>query len=732
MKNTDPSSLLNLQRQLILDSIKKIQKPGGLYSLVLDDKTESVVNQVISKENLLRIVASIEKLDGKRKKQSFIEAIYFAELNSYTIECMIIDVEANRYKTGHGLFLPFVEGEVRTMNLYVSNKFMKNPKVLEYFGNGSQVQFTNACFHPIETKVFLADNKTPNSMPIYFNPNCLHLVLPQIRLAAKALVNLMVLTGEYPLIRFFSPQDSTHKASRLSELIADEFQLQIDNYARMNPNFPPPASSEKPRSILLITDRTMDLYAPLLHEFTYQAMAMDIVESLERKGTYHLVSENEKGEEIEADVLLENEDDDDWVNLRHLHIIESSELIIKKINELIEKNPLLVDRTKATTSSDLMYVVAHLKGFDVERRQVTLHKSLIDECLEINAKRGLAEFAADFEQTCTAKGVTFEGQRNKNLADDLITLLAREDLHINEKMRLLLIYGIYRGGLCESDFTKLVKFIGVRDRQIMSLIARCFPNLIELGFPIVKPSVKEKGVKKKMFHTISNEGTYNTSRFGPGVKSVLNQATRYQLDEEWFPYFRDKPLEDDIPTTFPSKPNDAPPTSLRNPRIKASWAQPSTKVSLSLSSFRPKQRIFCYVAGGMTYSEMRSIYELSTVLNKDVYIGSECILKPRDFLIGLQNIHEAKRPEDLDLNLQKEITHPKQVPSELYENSVPTVAPSVQPSSSSLPAQNSPIKNAAPATIPKPVLASPPSSSASKDKKEKKEKKKSKFKRLFK
>ena len=46
-----------------------------------------------------------------------------------------------------------------------------------------------------------------------------------------------------------------------------------------------------------------------------------------------------------------------------------------------------------------MYIVAHLKGFDEERRQLTLHKTLIDECLDINALRKLAEFAADFEQT---------------------------------------------------------------------------------------------------------------------------------------------------------------------------------------------------------------------------------------------------------------------------------------------------------------------------------------------
>lgn len=51
----------------------------------------------------------------------------------------------------------------------------------------------------------------------------------------------------------------------------------------------------------------------------------------------------------------------------------------------------------------------------------------------------------------------------------MIVLLAREDLHVNDKMRLVLIYGLYRGGLAESDFVKLAKFIGVKNTQIVSL-----------------------------------------------------------------------------------------------------------------------------------------------------------------------------------------------------------------------------------------------------------------------
>lgn len=666
-------SLIELQREHILRQLRAVQTAGLLYILILDDTTEQLLNRILPKEKLLRVVTSVDKIDNKRRTQTFLEAIYFVELTAFTINCMVADVQVLRYKGGVGMFLPLLPTDADALQLYHSGKFLQNPKVWDYFGGGQSIHTIAATLHPVESRVFLADSSTPNSMAIYYNDNCAELVLPQIRIAARALVNLLVVTGEYPLIRFFCPQDATHVAARLPELLADEVQRQIDDYARENHEYPPAENQDKPRSILLITDRTMDLYAPLLHEFLYQALAMDIVPSLEREGAYKYRSENEAGETVELLATLDDEDDDYWVHLRHTHIIESSELIAVKINELIRNNPMMVDRLRATTSLDLMWVVAHLKGFDKERRQITLHKTLIDECLDRNLDRKLAEFAADFEQTCAAGGTSFEGVRNKTLHEDLVVLLARSDLHVNDKMRLVLIYALYRGGLVEADFIKLAKFIGVKDRQMVSLVQRCFTNLEKLGFPIVKTSVKQKRVVKEHFHTINNEGTYNTSRFGPGLKLVLQKASKYQLDETWFPYFRDKPLDDDLPTDLSGPAN---PQSLRNARIKASWAQPSAKALL----VRPRQRIFCYVAGGITYSEMRSIYELSDATNKDFYLGSEVLLKPRDFLIGLQSVDAAKRIPDLEVPLYYKLQQPSEAPLHLFEMPKPPSQPQPDPS----------------------------------------------------
>lgn len=46
-----------------------------------------------------------------------------------------------------------------------------------------------------------------------------------------------------------------------------------------------------------------------------------------------------------------------------------------------------------------------------------------------------------------------------------------------------------------------------------------------------------------------------------------------------------------------------------------------------------RQRVIVFVAGGMTYSEVRSAYQCSANLNKDVYIGESCVVRSETYEI---------------------------------------------------------------------------------------------------
>lgn len=63
----------------------------------------------------------------------------------------------------------------------------------------------------------------------------------------------------------------------VAKVLAFMVQQHLDEHKKANPDFPKPAESPRPRGTLIVTDRSMDTVAPLLHEFTYQAMANDLL-----------------------------------------------------------------------------------------------------------------------------------------------------------------------------------------------------------------------------------------------------------------------------------------------------------------------------------------------------------------------------------------------------------------------------------------------------------------------
>lgn len=99
------------------------------------------------------------------------------------------------------------------------------------------------------------------------------------------------------------------------------------------------------------------------------------------------------------------------------------------------------------------------------------------------------------------------------------------------------------------------------------------------------------------------------------MRQFQDQVTQ-KLDQQAFPYVKDSP------------------TSLTpSPSLRGSIASPTTPTSGSLRSSKPnwhiktkkvveiRQRLLVFVAGGMTYSEMREAYLLSEELKQDIIIG---------------------------------------------------------------------------------------------------------------
>lgn len=607
---------------------------------------------------MLNYVTSIDRIDSKKRKgQPGIDAIYVVKPTKFNINCIDADFSNRppKYKTAHIRFLPGFQGHL--VSFFNSKQYIR-----QYM---SSLKELKCGFIPKEHWYFQTmDIDQP--LQIFFNSRCAELIEQNIAKTVSSLLNLCIITGEYPIVRYSEPTTEEYalsKATILSKKVAFQFQQALDDYARSNENFPPP--NPRPRSVLIITDRSHDLFSPILHSFSYQALSYDLLDDIDKRSDiYKYEAENESGEMEEKSSKLCDLLDPLWLELKHQHIIDASEYLNTKINELIAKNPLLVDRSNVKTTTDLLSVVAHLKDFDEERRRITLHRTMIDKCLKISQERDLAHIA-DFEQILSGFGVNFDGEKCKHLADQLIETLANSNLNLTDKIRYIVEYALYRGGLIEQDFIKLLSFIQItQDHSYFTHFMEVFRNFQYLGFKLIRDQPNDKPFKKEWTHdTITNNpNIFQTSRFVPSVGNILSKVISNPLflSEDTFPYVKDKPIELLDPQNTSSRSSVTSTSSLRNPRHKAAWAKNNTQ------NKAPRQRFFYYILGGITYAELNASYSQSCLKNKDIFIGSDCIFTPSQFIHSMEYLSNKRET----LKLRDDERENENAPEFLFDRAV--------------------------------------------------------------
>lgn len=582
--------------------------------LILDNTTYDHVFSLLQKSDILRIFSVVARIDSSRVSQTSLNALYLLEPTNYSLRCLLADFEVPtvRYKGAHLHFLPTITPD--QVNFVKSNHQLAS-RILS-FGNFPIDLKVN------ESNVFTTGN--PQSLQIYYNKCCSDLVAETIKKVATSLVGLCVLTGEYPVIRYYSRADEGFDAAVLPKMISTELQLQLDEYCRKNPDFPP--SSERPRSIFIITDRTCDLFSPLLHEFTYQAMTYDLLE-VKEDNTFKYEVENESGTLVTRTAKLD-EQDPQWTSLKNLHISDAEESWKLAFKEFTSKYSKFIDRSGKVSVSDIRTLAAGTDEFNDARRRIVLHDKIITSLLTINNERSLAEMA-EFEQDLANDGCDMNGDKLKSVASNLLHVLKNQNSLLSDKVRVLMLYGLYREGLVEQDFIKLFHFIGIPNSEFSGILSY-FENLSYLGFALLKKTFGSRKLgKKSFFHESVSGDVFNTSRFKPAMSTIISHLLENKLDESTFPYIKDKPMELEVPSNQIS--------SLKNPKHRAAWGKRSHAYEA------PKQRIFYFIAGGATFSELRTAYELSSTFDRQIILGCDELLKPETFLENIKSLSTPDR-----------------------------------------------------------------------------------------
>ncbi|CAN6606719.1 protein transport protein Sec1p [Trichomonascus vanleenenianus] len=623
-------SLIEALRQRVFEAIDSVQPPSRYKVLVIDEHVKRIFDYIFDKNELLnRQCASVEVLTSRRITQQYMEALYIMKPSPLTIDCLNADFTRvpNRYAGAHLFLLPGLTDEMHhKIRNSSAGQFIRRLDV-KYFD-----------FFPLEGQVFTFDE--PWAAETFFNRNCHDLVNPELRKMVARLASVCTTLGEYPIIRFQKPLQNSYEAQLLSFMTANALQQELDKYAREHPEYPP-VQENRPRATMLIVDRSVDPIAPLLHEFTYQAMAYDLLDIVDTN-KYKYQSERGSGTEEAQGVLSDK--DAEWVALRHLHMQEAIDTLTQKLEKFKKENPHLVDQSKQATVTDLQDMIATLPMFAEMKERFALHLAMADACMDKFQKKNL-NAVANIEQTC-ATGVGPDGKRNKHLTDDLVELLADPEGTLGplDKVRLIALYALYRGGLIEADFKKLQKHCGLEEFEVQMI-----RNMGVIGSQTFKETPKGKPNKDMLarrFHGAASGDVFETSRFVPGLKNIVSQLIQGTLDAQMFPYTKDEPVANELEHH----------NSLRNPRQRAAWAK-------TTAASQVKQRVFVFVIGGATQSEVRSMYELSQQLNREVIIGGTAILTPTLYLM---NMGRLTVPRDrLKLPIDRP---PQKAPAHLFES----------------------------------------------------------------
>lgn len=430
-------------------------------------------------------------------------------------------------------------------------------------------------------------------------------------------------------------------------------QEELDAYAQWNPNFPPP--SARPQAVLIIGDRSMDLVAPLIHEFTYQAMAHDLLPIKEGDKVYYKTIINEgTAEETEKEMEI-GEKDEIWVKNRHMHMKDTIEKLMSDFQKFIDENPHFTNQSgDATSLNAIKDMLAGLPQFQELKEAYSLHLTMAQECMNIFQHRKLPDIAS-VEQTL-ATGLDEDYKKPKNLADQVVRLLDDESISSSDRLRLILLYIFYRDGVVPADIPRLLAHASLPSQDGEVIV-----NLDLLGGRSMKPLKDNKPTPQPLFPrktapTAANE-EYALSRFEPALKLLLEELTKGMLDPNTFPYTK-PPLDNSEAAMYSNSQ-----ASLRS--AKPTWAQNRRSMHES------KQRVIVFMAGGATYSESRACYEASRTSAKDVFLVTSHMLTPALFVRQVGDLSVDKRK----LDIPSERPKPK-APAHLFEREDKKVPPS--------------------------------------------------------
>jgi len=259
----------------------------------------------------------------------------------------------------------------------------------------------------------------------------------------------------------------------------------------------------------------------------------------------------------------------------------------------------------------------------------SLHIHLANAAMDIFNDKNIERIAL-LEQDMST-GEDADGKTVKNVITNLPPILSDPAVSKDEKLRLLMIYIISQEGIKEQDRKRLMDLAKISNQEQNSIA-----NLYYLGVNLMKGAKgKRKNASKKSKKKRKEDVPYELSRYVPNVKDIMEDIVNDKLASTEFPFFREDP---GVASSSKASSGSRQSASLKGAGSKQPrWADKGKKKEEPRAEFKGP-RLIVFIAGGMTFSEMRSAYEITQQYQRQVFIGSTHIITPKGMLEDLTKL----------------------------------------------------------------------------------------------
>jgi hypothetical protein len=562
-------------------------------------------------EVLSRNVMVLENIERERKDLPNDEAVYLVAPTESSVNRIVNDFDGRpKYKAVHIFFL-----EACSSDLF---KKISNCKILA--SRIKTLKEVDLAFIPYESRVFSLD--IPDALGDFHGSG------RHLEAMANHLVTVCSLLEEYPSVRYLSGGRKIHEFAELVQHKLDQYKAEVPSLG---------SGRGKDKSELIILERGFDLVSPLVHEITYQAMVYDV---LDIEQDLYVYKQQSLAGERERKVAL-NEEDPIWDTLRHLPINEAAEKIRHDFDEFLKKRKMMKKAMskaggKESEVKDMSRLLKEYPQYQRALNEHSLHVNLADSCNKKLDREGvvhLCEVEQDLVMKTTGKG---EPLLQKNAVPSVYDILfpkkkgeAAEDRTYSnyDKFRVLALYALYSEGISEEDFKKFSEYASLPKDLKQALL-----NMQEIGGTILRDKKRGSGPSLKRIPRRA-EDMYTIARWVPVAKDIIEYAMNGQLSESYCPFLTDRPRQRQSASGSSR--------SGATESVKWNWRGGPTQAKPE-SRQQGEGSLIIYIIGGVTYSEMRAVYEVAKEkTDREIYIGGSSILTPQVFIDHLKLLHLA-------------------------------------------------------------------------------------------